>query len=172
MTCSEFRRAFHPGARDAEALTHLRSCADCLEFAVALDPDCLFVSLGGEELVPPGGVDEFVARVMGEIRIRGTEQKVASIRGGRTRYWWSLAAAIAIATFSAVLVFRPAMTPETVPSAALVASVAADRAIAQTIVPVVEHYEADDATIIEIPTQSDDDIRVVMIFDESLPVDL
>jgi len=38
--------------------------------------------------------------------------------------------------------------------------------------PVVDTYESKNATIIEVPSESKDDVQVVMIFDESLPADL
>jgi len=173
MTCSEFRQAFRPGKRDAETLAHLRSCADCLEYAVTLDPECLFVSLGGGEVLPPDGVDEFVNGVMDEIRIREAEQRAATAQNSPRRYWWSLAAAIVIAVFATVFAFRPAVTPDAVdPSETLAVSRSVELPAETTIVPVIENYDAANATIIEMPMQSDDDLRIVMIFDESLPVDL
>jgi len=38
--------------------------------------------------------------------------------------------------------------------------------------PVVDTYDSKNATIIEVPSESKDDVQVVMIFDESLPADL
>ena len=41
-----------------------------------------------------------------------------------------------------------------------------------TTKPVVETYESDNATIVEMPSNPGDDVQLVMIFDENLPVDL
>ena len=38
--------------------------------------------------------------------------------------------------------------------------------------PVVESYEAQNATIVEVPTEGAGDVKIVMIFDDSLPKDL
>ena len=48
----------------------------------------------------------------------------------------------------------------------------AARQIALATKPVVETYQAENATIVEVPIDRADDIKIVMIFDESLPVDL
>jgi hypothetical protein len=42
-----------------------------------------------------------------------------------------------------------------------------------TTKPVVETYESDSATIVEMPSEgAADDVKIVMIFDENLPADL
>ncbi|HYO77511.1 MAG TPA: hypothetical protein VE010_13710, partial [Thermoanaerobaculia bacterium] len=42
-----------------------------------------------------------------------------------------------------------------------------------TTTPVIETYESDNATIVEVPTEdTGDDVKIVMIFDENLPADL
>jgi len=38
--------------------------------------------------------------------------------------------------------------------------------------PVVETYESQSATIMEVPNEQNDDVKIVMIFDENLPADL
>jgi hypothetical protein len=37
--------------------------------------------------------------------------------------------------------------------------------------PVIENYESQNATIVEVPTEGEA-VKVVMVFDESLPADL
>jgi hypothetical protein len=84
-----------------------------------------------------------------------------------------MAATFAIAILSAAIWYRPA-----VEAPAPVATTAA--AITQPVVvsrpditrPVVENYESSNAMIVEVPTESDSDMKIVMIFDESLPVEL
>jgi hypothetical protein len=42
-----------------------------------------------------------------------------------------------------------------------------------TTKPIVESYESESATIVEVPTDEvGDDVKIVMIFDENLPADL
>ncbi|MGH9459419.1 MAG: hypothetical protein ACRD2J_17430, partial [Thermoanaerobaculia bacterium] len=38
--------------------------------------------------------------------------------------------------------------------------------------PVIESYDSPGAMIVEMPAEATGDIRLVMVFDESLPVDL
>ena len=47
MTCSYFRANLQPGNADAAMLEHLRHCDACLDFAMNVDPDLFFRSLGG-----------------------------------------------------------------------------------------------------------------------------
>jgi len=41
-----------------------------------------------------------------------------------------------------------------------------------TTKPIVETYDSQNATIVEVPTDETDDVKIVMIFDENLPADL
>ncbi|HTQ79157.1 MAG TPA: hypothetical protein VMM92_04115, partial [Thermoanaerobaculia bacterium] len=79
ITCETFRATLQPGEADPQLLAHLRSCDHCIEHALAVDPDNFFRLLGGEEMVPPGGVDAFAADVMAQVRLREAE----SALGGR-----------------------------------------------------------------------------------------
>ena len=106
MSCESFRTRFHANTDDAALLEHLRSCDRCLDFAAHADPDILFRALGGDDLVPPGGVDAFVAGVMQQVRVRDAETTVAA---GHVVSWprrFAMAAAVAIAAFSGLLVIR------------------------------------------------------------------
>ena len=47
---------------------------------MGVDPDLFFRSLGGEELVPPGGVDAFAGDVMSQVRVRSAETSLAPRR--------------------------------------------------------------------------------------------
>lgn len=165
MTCELFRARFRSGSEERELLGHLRDCDGCLQFAVAGDPDVLFRSLGGEAIEPPGGVDSFVDEVMREIRVRQAESVVYPVRRFAWRQW-SIAAAVALALVSGILVYRPASAPS-LPEAAAVSVAVAEPTMTR---PIVESYQASNATIVEVP--SDSDLRVVMIFDETLPADL
>ena len=77
MTCHYFRANLQPGNADAAMLEHLRHCDACLDFAMSVDPDLFFRSLGGEELVPPGGIDAFVGDVMSQVRVHDAEASLA-----------------------------------------------------------------------------------------------
>jgi hypothetical protein len=72
----------------------------------------------------------------------------------------------------ASLVYRhDAAKPASKPAQVARAPIAA-KAPALTTKPIVETYESDRATILEVPTDSNDDVKIVMIFDENLPADL
>lgn len=167
MTCEEFRSAIERGIDDAETRAHVRACDGCLRDALAIDPEYFFRSIGGEMEVP-GGADLFVEEVMQQIHVRATERRIAPHTSSR-RYWLAFAASVAVAVTSFVLTRQPAavVTPHTA-----IAQQHAPAAIAPVSSrPVVENYEANDATIVQVPTNKDD-VQVVMVFDQSLPADL
>ena len=165
ISCQTFRATLQPGTRDAEVLEHLRRCDACLDFAVEADPDNFFRLLGGDELVPPGGVDAFVGDVMAQVRSRQTETAVEPRRTFSNVRRLAIAATVAIAVTSGLLIsnHQPAVKPAAVPVAMLKPTVTK---------PVVDTYESKNATIVEVPSEAKDDVQVVMIFDESLPADL
>jgi uncharacterized protein (DUF2126 family) len=146
-------------------LAHLRSCDACLNFIAEADPISMFSSIGGEDLTPPGGVDAFVADVMQQVQV-SEKRRVLRHSWVSTSYRWAVAATLMVAGLSYVGSHRSLGT----------ASVGSPR-IAQRLAPeltrpVVEDYENSSATIVEVPSQGSEDFKVVMIFDESLPVDL
>jgi len=166
ISCQTFRANLQPGTHDADLLEHLRHCDACLDFAVQVDPDTFFRALGGDELVPPGGVDAFVGDVMAQVRSRETET-AAEPRGTFTNVRrLAIAATVAAAVTTGLVVsnHQSARAPVGVPSAVLRRPVVTK--------PVVETYESSSATIVEVPSESKDDVQIVMIFDESLPADL
>jgi hypothetical protein len=169
MSCELFRSSFRAGTEDAALLAHLRTCDRCLDFAAHADADVLFRALGGEEMVPPGGVEAFVDDVMRQVRVRGAENVV--VAAPRVPVWrrYAVAATVAITVAASSFVLRndrattPASiahyTPRVVQTVALIER------------PIVESYANDTATIVEVPTEPND-VKIVMIFDESLPADL
>lgn len=164
MNCQGAIQAVREGAIGEEALSHLRSCPACLDLAVRVDPDILFRSLGGKELTPPGGVDRFVAEVMQQVDVRRKESQMSPARVSSRPLQWAVAAALGLAVTTATLVHRPdaVLAPTAgvqVASAPLVAR------------PVIESYESDSATIVEVPS-TETSVQIVMVFDDSLPVDL
>ena len=171
MSCDSFRTRFHAGTDDAALLEHVRTCDRCLDFAVHADPDVMFRSLGGSEMIPPGGLDAFVGGVMQQVRVRDMETAAAT----RTASWprrLAMAAAIGVAVFGATLVSR---VDEPVQTKAIARGAARTVPIAKTLTtkPIVETYDSQNATIVEVPTDAaDDDVKIVMIFDENLPADL
>lgn len=172
MSCDLFRTRFAPGSNDAELLGHLRSCDACLDMAAHADPDMMFRVLGGDE-VPPGGVDLFVDEVMQQVRVRGVE--TAADRGHTWSWSRRLAVAATLAAaISGTLLFRGMTSPagyEPSP-VAMARSVSPVTAAKLTTKPIVETYESENATIVEMPAQPGDDVQMVMIFDENLPADL
>lgn len=168
--CDSFRARFHEGTADAALLAHLRACDRCLDFAAHLDPDVMFRALGGEEMVPPGGIDAFVGDVMQQVRVRFAETTVAASRE-RVVSWprrLAVAATLAIAVSGAMLMHY-GRTSAVAPAPAVAA---VQRTIFATK-PAVETYDSQNATIVEVPAEeSGDDVKIVMVFDENLPADL
>ena len=170
MSCDTFRASFHADTENAALLAHLRTCDRCLDFASTIDPDVLFRSLGGEDLIPPGGVDAFVDDVMRQVRVRSAENTVTAIRPSSWTRRLAVAAALAVVVTSATFVSRNGTTATRFEPVKR-ASISVQRA-ALTTKPVVETYESDSATIVEVAGEHNDDVKIVMIFDENLPADL
>ena len=169
ISCQTFRATLQPGTRDAEVLEHLRRCDTCLDFAIEADPDNFFRLLGGDELVPPGGVEAFVGDVMAQVRSRQTETAVEPRRTFTSVRRLAIAATIAAAVATGLIVSN--QQPVSAPAQQLRTQNSALRTALVTK-PVVDTYESKNATIIEVPSEAKDDVQVVMIFDESLPADL
>jgi hypothetical protein len=170
ISCQSFRA--NAASREPEVLEHLRKCDACLEYAVSVDPDHFFRAIGGEELVPPGGVDAFTADVMAQVRLRQAEGSVARRFLVAPRRL-AAAAAIVVAIGAGALVwernyvatgFSPAQGQAEARPAIVKTQLATK--------PVVETYQSQSATIVEMPSQGSNDANVVMIFDDSLPADL
>jgi hypothetical protein len=174
MTCESFRARFQANPEDAAVLGHLRTCDRCLDHAASMDPDIMFRAVGGDDLVPPGGIDAFVDDVMRQVRVRGAEQTLLA----RNVVSWprrlAVAATIAMGFTGALLTGRLDMTapdPTGVQSAALSRQVISSENL--TTKPIVETYESEKATILEMPAEeAGENVKMVMIFDENLPVDL
>lgn len=173
MTCETFRNTLQVDDRRADVLEHLRSCDACLDFAVTIDPDVLFRAIGGEETVPPGGIDQFVTEVMQQVHLRDRE---SDIRRSRPVVAWpyrlAAAAALTFVVTSSVLFTRSdsdAIRPE---SHVAMLRPAATHVMASSARPAVEDYASDKATIVEVPTEGAGDVKIVMVFDESLPANL
>ncbi len=163
INCELFRARFAPGTDDAEVLQHLRACEDCLGFAAQADGDMMFRGIGGE-MIPPGGVDQFVGDVMREVHLRSTERTVEK----HSKFGWTRRLAVA-ATLTAAVVGSMYYPRQQSTSPVPVISQTTIQAMAK---PVIESYNSDSATIVEMPTDGADDVKVVMIFDEKLPADL
>ncbi len=166
ISCQTFRAKLQPGSNDAEVLEHLRKCDGCLEYAVSIDPDTFFRAIGDAELQPPGGVDAFVADVMAQVRLRQTEGSVARrflIAPRRL----AAAAAIVLTVGVTALIYDKAQKRAPVQNPAV-----AVRTAPLATKPVVETYQSQSATIVEVPSEGANDVKVVMIFDDSLPSDL
>ncbi len=170
MRCDEFRAACDSGDESPEMLAHLRTCDECLNHAVERGGDFLFRGIGGE-IVPPGGVEVFAAGVMSEIHIRETERKMKpNVRRFVPARKWAIAAVAAVAVISGAIMWpRGGQAPAPVQVAVLAPAV---RPAVLVSKPVVERYSSSNATIVEVPQEETGDIKVVMIFDESLPADL
>ena len=166
MSCQSFRA--NAESREPEVLEHLRKCDACLEYAVSVDPDHFFRAIGGEELEPPGGVDAFTADVMAQVRLRQAEGSVARRFLIAPRRLAAAAAIVVAIGVGAVVLEKSERPPVAAPP--VIARVA--RPIVLATKPIVETYQSQGATIVEIPSQGSNDASVVMIFDDSLPADL
>ena len=167
MNCKVFRVAISSSELDAATLEHFRHCSSCLEYAAGLDPQNLYRSLGGVDLVPPDGLESFVGDVMHEVHLRQTEGHVEAPGRIVASYRWGVAAALLVGIFASTVRHEPPAS-----SSSPVQIAAANLAAASTR-PVVESYEAKDATIVEVPAAAGaGDVKVVMVFDNTLPADL
>ena len=166
ISCQTFRANLQPGTHDADLLEHLRHCDACLDFAVQVDPDTFFRALGGDELVPPGGLDAFVGDVMAQVRSRETETATEPRSAFTNMRRLAIAATVAAAVTTGLVVSKH----QSVPAPRSTQHAALRTALVTK--PVVETYESSSATIVEVPSESKDDVQMVMIFDESLPADL
>lgn len=168
MTCPAFRQELRSGELSAEALAHMRACASCLETAVASNPDNLFRSLGGGEILPHDGVDSFVAGVVHEVHLRTTERSMERRSRFTPAARWAAAAALTIVVGGITWT-----TQDREPVISGRSALRAPTPISQPAnLQIIESYEEAGAMLVELPAQEGDDIRVVMIFDETLPVDL
>jgi len=175
ISCEAFRVRFEVASEDPVVLAHLRTCDRCLDFAAQEDPDVLFRALGGEELIPPGGVDAFVDDVMQQVRVRGAESMVRSRKSVSWPRRLAVAATVAAGISGALLYQQAArvLAPTAVTPVAIHRELVPSRAGKLTTKPVVETYESENATIVEMPSEgAADDVKIVMIFDENLPADL
>jgi hypothetical protein len=169
MTCTHFRANLQPGSADAASLEHLRHCDGCLDFAMTVDPDLFFRSLGGEELVPPGGIDAFVGDVMSQVRVHDAEASLARRHSVSAWQRWAIAATFAAGVTGATLAYRDEHPATTRPVHVIAA--AKQHPIASATKSFVETYSSHDATIVEMPNDGSD-TKIVMIFDDKLPADL
>lgn len=172
ISCETFRARFEAGSEAPILLEHLRACDRCLDFAAQEDPDVMFRAIGGGEMIPPGGVDAFVVDVMQQVRVRAAESTV----GARKVVSWprrlAVAATLAAGVTGAMLYNQAVDTRPVTPLVVQRAIVPVTPA-KLTTKPVVETYESETATIVEMPSEgAADDVKIVMIFDENLPADL
>lgn len=174
MTCRQFRANLRPGTADAALLEHLRHCDACLDYAMGIDPDLFFRSIGGEELVPPGGVDAFVGDVMSQVRVRSAETSLAPRRTASVWRRLAIAATIVAGVTATSLVYRlerRAPAPQNVAQTLLSVQRAKPHPAAHATKSFLETYSSHNATIVEVPNDGSD-AKVVMIFDDTLPADL
>lgn len=169
ISCERFRTRFSPATEDAELLEHIRTCDACLGHAAEIDPDVMFRAIGGD-IVPPGGIDAFVDDVMREVRLRSAEEHLAPAPAAWHRRF-AIAATMAAVAIGGLFVSNRYESPKV---AAPVAHVVRPQVVSPARVsrPVIENYESQSATIVEVPAEGAGDVQVVMIFDENLPKDL
>ena len=170
MTCESFRNTLQFDDRRPEVLEHLRGCDQCLDFAAGVDPDALFRAIGGEDAIPPGGLDNFVSEVMQQVHLRDRETSIAPRTVVSWPYRWAAAAVLTFGAASSLLWNQHAALSPSVPAVAMVRPSTAR--VATNARPAVEDYSSTSATIVEVPTEGASDVKIVMVFDESLPSNL
>jgi hypothetical protein len=163
MNCDTFRAEFVPASGDAAMLEHVRSCDACLNFAVECDDDVMFRALGGDDMVPPGGVEAFVDDVMREVRLRGTENTVSG-SGATWPRRLAVAAALTVVIAGSTFVYEHRATPAS-------GGPVIHHQFKTAAKPIIQSYDSQNATIVEVPSEGED-VTVVMVFDDSLPADL
>ncbi len=168
MNCSDFLSRLDGPVEDPTMLAHLRSCSECVDAAIRVDADNLFRALGGDELVPPGGEDLFVASVMQQVAVRQAERTSTREPRYSALYRWSIAAVLAVVLVSGGLQYRVRQS-QSVTQLAAITPAAAPAALLER--PLLEDYDSAGATIVEIPAGTSD-MKIVMVFDDSLPTDL
>jgi hypothetical protein len=172
ISCDTFRVRFEPNTEAPILLEHLRTCERCLDFAAQEDPDVMFRALGGE-MIPPGGVDAFVVDVMQQVRVRAAESTVTARPAVSWARRLAVAATLAAGITGAMLYNQADRTTVMPTPLAITRTIAPITAQKLTTKPVVETYESENATIVEMPSEgAADDVKIVMIFDENLPADL
>ena len=170
--CQNFRDTLIPGTSDPGVLEHLRACDPCLDFALQRDPDLFFRAMGGEELVPPGGVDAFVEGVMTQVRGRQTESAVQPQRIGTVWQRLAVAATLAVGITGAAFFAQQNRAAGPIATARPLASHRGAQPVALVTKPIVESYDSQNYTIVEVPQDTTSNTQVVMIFDDKLPADL
>jgi hypothetical protein len=108
------------------------------------------------------------------VRVRAAETQVDAVH--QSMSWprrFAIAATLA-AGVTGVLLLQPGETSVPVATPLVIHRVTAPVTAAKlTTRPVVETYESEQATIVEVPGEgAADDVKIVMIFDENLPADL
>jgi hypothetical protein len=171
-SCETFRARYESGSEAPAVLEHIRVCDRCLDFVAQDNPDLMFRALGGGEMIPQGGVDAFVDDVMQQVRVRGAESTVEA----HPAVSWPRRLAVAatlVAGISGSLLYQQAMRPTPGVPMSVARGIAPVAAKKLATKPVVETYESENATIVEMPSEgAADDVKIVMIFDENLPADL
>jgi len=171
ISCDAFRTRFEADPDGVAVLEHLRACDRCLDFAAQADPDVMFRALGGD-IIPPGGVDAFVDDVMQQVRVRAAESTITA----RNVVSWPRRLAVAatlVAGMTGAMLYNQATSTVPVTPLTIARSAAPVTPKKLATKPIVETYESDSATIVEMPSEgAGDDVKIVMIFDENLPADL
>lgn len=166
MKCEDFRSAVLSGTVSDEMLAHLRTCEPCMNVAVQSDPELMFRAIGGE-IEPPGGAADFAVDVMHQIHVRETERRFTRVMPAVQR--WAIAAAATFMVISGAMLWPRGEKVGAPVAITRSAAVVVPRAAVR---PVVERWDSPSAMIIEIPEEETSDLKVVMVFDESLPADL
>ncbi|MCU1349126.1 MAG: hypothetical protein JWO56_2156, partial [Acidobacteria bacterium] len=106
--------------------------------------------------------------VMREVRLRSTEQSMTAHRVLPWPQRLAIAATLAGGVIGGALFYGHGRGAVPVPMRPM----ATVHATQLTTKPIVDTYDSATATIVEVPSEGANDVRVVMVFDEQLPADL
>jgi hypothetical protein len=82
----------------------------------------------------------------------------------------AVAATLVVGSSAALMLYNSGQTTQA-PMSVAVRPAAAVRPAVLASRPVIENYESQNATIVEVPAETQTNVKVVMIFDETLPAD-
>ncbi len=170
INCTQFRANFEPATEIPSILEHVRTCDACLDYAASIDPDIMFRAIGGGELIPPGGIDAFVGDVMREVRLRTTESATHRVISWPRRL--AVAATLMAGITGGALIWDRSRSVAPIPAPVQIAQHRPVAVVPVASKPVIEKYDSESATIVEMPTEGANDAQIVMIIDEKLPANL
>lgn len=174
MKCADFMKDPMAAVDTSEGRKHLRVCDECYRAAVRIDPVAMLSAMDPAE--PTNHETENLVRdVMSAVNARSHEKAIEAREEPPRWVGLAAAAAVIMAILSGLFVQERLTDPSNMIQQPTAIEASNERSSAVAIPvstrPVVESYSSSTATIVELPYENDD-MQLVMIFDETLPQDL